>query len=219
MPSWMTDRLKEIAAVNKKAMYTVECQTALPFILVGRDGTPFTVFGFSRGCFFRSPFFTVLSVNDESSCVVLEVLAPCGCENHLFRTKARVIVNANRFCGIEIVDLPVYDYLQVAYVTKDQLCLPFKATNKDSPKTIWKIEQKGLQHVGTLSVRYIGTESKVELALYTKEKCITLQVPKGEFRSITIFNLQSIDIATPMDVVKGTIDIQLNCCDKKNIYF
>ena len=34
-------------------------RSALPFMLVNKDGAPYTVLGFSKGCFFRSPFFTI----------------------------------------------------------------------------------------------------------------------------------------------------------------
>ena len=213
------DRLKEIDMVNRQAMHPSECQTAVPFMLVGRDGTPFTVFGFSKGCFFKSRFFTVHSMHGEGLCVVLEVLAPCDCDKHLFRTKARVIINSNRFCGITLVDIPVFDYLQVSYVVTDQLCLPFMLCKKDVPKKIYRLDRKEQLHTETVSVHYTGADPQVELTLYTKEKSILLQVPKDEFRSLTVCQLQSIEIATPMDGVKGTIELQLHFCEKKKLYF
>ncbi|WP_342512036.1 CotZ-related putative spore coat protein [Sporosarcina sp. FSL K6-1522] len=219
MPNWMMDRLKEIDTVNQQAMNPFECQTAVPFMLVGRDGTPFTVFGFSRGCFFKSRFFTVHSIHGGELCVVLEVLAPCDCNGHLFRTKAKVVVNSNRFCGLTLVDVPVFDYLQVSYVVTDQLCLPFMLCKKDVPKTIYRLDGKEQLHAETVSVHYTGTDPQVELTLYTKEKSIRLQVPKDEFRSLTVCQLQSIEIATPVDVVKGMIELQLHFCEKKKLYF
>jgi hypothetical protein len=219
MPSWITDILKEKETVNKKEMHPLVCQSALPFMLVGKDGTPFTVLGSSRGCFFKSPFFTVISTNEKSLCVVLEVLASCSCGNKLFRTEARVLVNLNCFCGIEIVATPVFDYLQLSHITRDQFCLPFMLTKKDSPKMICRIDRREIQHTETISVHYTGADPQLELTLFTNEKTISLTIPKDGIRSITVFNLQSIEIATPIKEVKGTIEIQLNFCEKKNIYY
>ncbi|HJF31758.1 MAG TPA: hypothetical protein K8V56_08260 [Sporosarcina psychrophila] len=217
MPSRITDVLKEM--VTKKETQLLGLQTALPFILVRKDGTPFTVLGFSKGCFFRSPFFTVLSVDEENLCVVLEVLASCGCGNNLFHTKARVLVNLDCFCSIEIVDKPVFDFLLLSHVTKDLVCLPFMLTKNDITKTICRINRKDVQLTATITVYYDGEDSQIRLTVYTYEGIITLIVPKNESRSITVFKLQSIEIATPIKEVKGTIEMQLNYCEKKIIYY
>ena len=111
MASWISILVKEIQSHT--------CQTMPAFSLLGKDGTAFTVLGFSKGCFFRSPFFAVQSINDKSHCAVLEVLAPCSDGNHLFRTQATILVHLDRFCGIEKVTAPVFDYLQVTTLTKD----------------------------------------------------------------------------------------------------
>lgn len=209
VPSWITNLLKETVRL--------EYYTSTPFRLIGQDGAPFTVLGFSKGCFFRSPFFTIMSMDCESHCAVLEVLVPCG--NELFHTEARVLVRLNCFCSFEIVSKPVFDCLEQSQITKDQFCLPFKLTKNDSPKTICRIDRNDVQHMGTISVHYTGTDPEVKLTLYTKEETISLTIPRGKFRSITGLNLQSIEIANPIESVKGTIDTQLNFCEKKTIYF
>ena len=141
---------------------------------------------------------------------MLEVLVPCCCGNKLFRTKARVLVNLKCFCGIEIVATSVFDYLQLSHVTRDQFCLPFLLTKKDSSKTLCRIDRKDAQHTATISVYYDGTDPQVELTLYTYEEIITLLVRKGVFKSITVSNVQSIEIATPVEPGIGVVPFSIN---------
>ena len=57
MTSWITELLIEIEK-NKIETDKLACQTAIPFMLIGKDGEPFSVVGNSRGHFFVSHFFT-----------------------------------------------------------------------------------------------------------------------------------------------------------------
>lgn len=219
MSNRLAGLLKELKKIRGTQTHRLECQTVTPFLLVGQDGTPFTVVGLSKGCFFSSPYFSVVSINEEIFCAVLEVLYPCCCGKNLFRSEARVLVDLTFLCGIETMATPIYECLEQSHITTERICLPFMLTKQDSSKVVYSIEWKEPQHTETVSIHYNGPDPEVELLIYTNEEIITLRIPKDTFQSRTVFNLQSIEIVSPTERVNGTIDIQLNYCEKKNIYF
>ena len=219
MQNQIANLLKKVAMVNKTQTHGLEYQSVMPFLLVGQDGVPFTVLGRSKGCFFSSSYFTVVSLDEGKLCAVLEVLYPCCCGGKLFRTEARVHVDVTRFCSIQIVAKPTFDYLRKSYITTDQICLPFTLTKNTLPQTICRIERKEIKQTGTISIHYTGPDPEVELIIYTDKAIIALTIPKDTSQSMTVCNMQSIEIATPIERVNGMIDIQLNFCEKKNIYF
>ncbi len=125
MTSWIIEPLKKIESINKKEIPKLACQSALPFMLFGKGGEPFSVVVISRGRFFVSPFFTVSCIDEKSKCAVLEVLFPHCCGKELFRTQARIFVDLSCSCGIEVSPNPVFDYLVESHLTREHLCLPF----------------------------------------------------------------------------------------------
>lgn len=213
MGNWIANLFKQ-AETHKRKIHIVQ-----PFMLIGQDGTPFTAFSLSKGRFFSSSFFTIASINEKSHCAVLEVLHPCCCGGKLIRTEARVFIDLTCFYGIQMMTIPVFDGLQMSCITAERICLPFMLTKEDDPKMIYKLNQLENQHTETISVHYAGIDPHVELNLYTNENKLRLMVPRNGFRSVTVFNLLSIEIASPIDVVQGMIEIQLNLCEKKTIYY
>lgn len=150
---------------------------------------------------------------------MLEVLLPCCCGRKLFHTEARVFIDLTCFYGIQMMTMPIFDCLQQSHITTDQIYIPFVLTKNDLPKTICKIERKEFQHMETVSVSYTGLDPQVELIIYANKEVILLRVPENESRSITVCNLQSIEIGTPMKLVNGIIDIQCNFREERIIYF
>lgn len=219
MASCFADLLKRIEIINKKErdILELECQSALPFILFTTNGELFSSFGFSKSSFFNSHFFTVVSINKETQCAVLEVLL-CK-QDKLFRTKTFVVIDISCICGIHIIPFPVFDFFVEAHLTNDHFCLPFHLTKEDSSKTIWRATQNKMETATTISVTCEETDQVAKLIVNTKSGVIPLKVPKGEISSITVSDIRSIEVLTPDEIVKGTVEIQLNRCEKKKIYF
>lgn len=209
--SWIENLLKE---ANKST-----CGTSLSFMLVGKEGAPYIATAFSRDRFFTSCLFTIGWIDEKRCCAELDILIPSCCGNKLFRTEARILVNLTCFCGIDFIDTPIFDCLQVSYVIKDRICLPFMLTKKNSPKVLYTINPRTSAHVETISIHYTGPDPEVEVLVQTREKVISLQVPKDGFRSVTVLNLKTIEIATPIEAVHGTVEIHHTFCEKKNIYY
>ena len=84
---------------------------------------------------------------------------------------------------------------------------------------ICRIERQEVQNAATISIHYTGEDPQVELVLYTDEEIMTLLVHRNGFRSITVHNLQSIVIETPLKVVSEMVEVQLTSCHKGNIYY
>ncbi|WP_397536807.1 CotZ-related putative spore coat protein [Rummeliibacillus pycnus] len=202
-----------------KAPQVLKAKSVHPFVLIGKNGELFSTIGNSRGCFITSCFFNLISIDEKSKCAVLELLKPlCGAKK-LFRTQARVTVDSSCFCGIEFVSIPVFDCLIKSNVTKDELCLPFTLTNEDNPKKLWVNRKKHLENIVTLGIQYDGIDPELNLIFHTKQGDISLIVPKGRCEYLTISELLSFEVVTPVELVEGKINMQLNCCKKNQIYF
>lgn len=212
------DLVKQLEQIHQP-MHGPMSGGALPLMLMGKDGTPFTVPGFSKGCFFKSNFFTLLSVNVQHHCAILEVLMPCRSGCRLFRTQAKVLVDLNCFCGVDRVTAPVFDYLQCSHVTQERICLPFMLKEDEPPKTIYSMEQKSVQDAETIAVRNTSRDSCVKMNIYAHGETIPFIVPRAGFRSLTVSNLKSIEILTPGETVTGLVDLQLNIYGKKKIRY
>lgn len=219
MASCFADLLKRIEIINKKErdMLELECMSALPFTFLGTNNELFSGFGFSGGYFFKSHFFTVVSINKETKCAVLEVLL-CK-KDKLFRTKSRVVIDISCICGIQIIPFPVFDFYLEAHLTNDHFCLPFHLTKRDTPKTIWRASQNKMENATTISVNHEGTDQVARLIVNTKSGVMPMTVPKGEISSITVSDILSMVVLTPKEIVKGTVEIQLNRCEKRKIHF
>ena len=209
--------LQEILAIHEQEINKPECQSVIPFRLVGNNGKRFSVVGFSRGCFFESSFFTLISVDEKSQCAVLEVLISVdGC---LLHTEAKVIVDLWCFCGLEIVSSSVYDSLLVSRKIHDHFCRPFMLTEEDFPKVLWCPIQKHVANTGVISVNYSGVDCQVELTLFMDDGVLTMIVPKGECQTITVSNLQSIQVSQPIEQIKGAVEMKMIFHEEKEVYF
>lgn len=209
--------LQNILAMNEQNKNKPEYQSVMPFRLIGNNGKLFSVVGFSRGCFFESSFFTLISVDEKSQCVELEVLA--SSDGLLLHTQARIIVDLWCFCGLEIVCSPVYDCLQVSRKIHEHFCRPFMLTKEDFPKVLWCSIQKHVANTAIISVDYSGIDCQVELILCMDDGILTMIVPKGECQIITVSNLQSIQVSQPIEEVEGTVDMKIIFHDEKEVYF
>lgn len=191
----------------------------LPFMLIRQDGMPFTAYGLAGNCLFSSPYFIITSDSEPNQCVLLEVLFPCCGGKKLVHTKSRVLVDLTCFVGAQVVSKPVIDCLEKCVVVVNQICLPFEFTNEEESKTIWEIQRKEVEHIATITILHCGSAEVLDFILNTEQEVISLQLQKGESRSTTVYNLQSIKIEHPKTSVKGKLDIQLNFLERISVYF
>ncbi len=84
---------------------------------------------------------------------------------------------------------------------------------------MWSTVQENIGNTATVSVNYVGPDPVLNLTLVTKNGRIPLVVTRGECRSVTVLNLNSIAVLTPLELAKGTVEVQLNLCEKKKIHF
>lgn len=195
-----------------------ESKSVHPLILIGDNGELFSSIGNSRGCFISSCFFNLIAF-DKNNCAVFEVLKPLYGAKKLFRTQARVTVDPSCFCGVEFVSIPVFDCLIKSTVTKEEVCIPFSLSNTDDLKNLWINRQKHLENIVTLGIKYNGIDPELNLIFHTKQDVISIVVPKEKCKYVTISNLLSFEVATPVEQVEGKIDMQLNLSEKNRIYF
>lgn len=225
----MIDELKRIESINKKKKNTIKCQSILPFILLLESNKkPFFLFGISRQCCFKSLFFTVKSVDEKKNCAVLELLFPCSDINEqldflcdvkiLFRTKIYVVVDLSCFCGMTILEIPVFDCLVKCNVCKDKINFPFNVKNENSPCIIWTTKQ--IDNTATITIQYNdGMDSYIEVILMTGTGTVTIHVFKGECRSVTVKDILSIEISKHTKEIEGNVEIQFNSIKRSNVYF
>nr|WP_276320185.1 S-Ena type endospore appendage [Bacillus cereus] len=103
---------------------------------------------------------------------------------------------------------------------KDSFCLAFCLSQNCPPQNIWETSKKHLNNITTITSSYnYGTDSELQMFLYTKTKTYKMFIPKGHCQSLTISDLKYIEILTPQKFVAGTIQIQLNYCYKEKYYF
>ena len=216
MQSYLIDVLGKIKKTNKNEVHHLSCQTEVPFLLIGKNATPFTVLGFSKGRFFETNLFTIKCVDKCKGHALLEALR---CRNgKLYRTDARILVNLSRFCGIERVISPVLDYLITSHFKRTVFCKRFVLKDKPS-NMLWQIDQYHLQNVATISVDFVGTASGVLLQFHTKDGIVPWNVHQEKAQSITIANLLEIEVLPTPELIELMVQVQLNECEKKIIYF
>ncbi|MCZ2969054.1 CotZ-related putative spore coat protein, partial [Acinetobacter baumannii] len=122
--------------------------------------------------------------------------------------------------GLTFVEIPVFDYLTKSRMIKDSFCLAFCLLQNCPPQNIWETSKKHLNNITTITSSYnYGTDSELQMFLYTKTKTYKMFIPKGHCQSLTISDLKYIEILTPQKFVAGTIQIQLNYCYKEKYYF
>lgn len=213
----MSSILNQLQLFNQVSQ-VLESKSVRPLILIGDNGELFSSIGISRGCFISSCFFNFIAI-DKNNCAVFELLKPLYGAKKLFRTQARVTVDPSCLCGIEFVSIPVFDCLIKSTVTKEEVCIPFSLSNTDDLKNLWMNRQKHLENIVTLGIKYDGIAPELNLIFHTKQGVISIVVPKGKCKYVTILNLLSFEVVTPVDQVEGKFDMQLNSSEKNKIYF
>ncbi|HDX9530415.1 TPA: hypothetical protein ROX84_005760 [Bacillus thuringiensis] len=210
--------------------------TTSPFCLFNYSGKLFTLTGNSKNGPFTTPFFTVKAVDTKKNCALLELLFPFPviknkntqkmtsntfcCVEKLFHTENQLFVNLADFCGLTFVDIPTFDCLIKSRVLKNSLCLAYCLTQTCPSRIIWKKSKKHRNNTATITSSYnSGTNSELQIFLYTKTKTYSLFIPKGRCKSLTVSDLEYIKIPTPQKFVAGTIQIQLNYYYKEKYYF
>ncbi|KGR76277.1 CotZ-related putative spore coat protein [Ureibacillus sinduriensis] len=205
--------------------------TELPFHLLNSKGHPFFAIGQIDGFSFKSPFFTVESVDPCQHSAVLNILAPfpfqegdvdpSNCIQTLLRTNSFVSVELSKFSGFSKVPISISDCLTICDMMEEHVRLPFMAGETDFPKVIWQhTGGNQINNVATIMLHYQnGIDSQVKLNLCTKDKLVTLNAPKGNGRAVTVKDLLSIEICPSAKLVKGIIEIQVNRKEERKIYF
>ncbi len=235
MNRWLALELEKLVEINKTP-HSAKWQTTPPFCLFNYDGKLLTLAGNTKKGQFTTPFFIVKAVDTKKNCALLELLFPFPiienkhnqkfplnkfcCVKKLFYTKSKLFVNLADFCGLTFVEIPVFDYLTKSRVIKDSFCLAFCLSQNCPPQNIWETSKKHLNNITTITSSYnYGTDSELQMFLYTKTKTYKMFIPKGHCQSLTISDLKYIEILTPQKFVAGTIQIQLNYCYKEKYYF
>lgn len=231
MNNCIVNELVEKEMIHKNTEFISECQNAQPFILLLSNGSPFVVTGRSQNCFFETVFFLVKSVNEETQCAVLELLFPCPpisedldnivCVTALFQTMACITVDLSCFCGIVNVNIPVFECLILCDVFKDTIRCPFLLTNTSPLHNIWtETNETKINNTATITVQYTnGTDPQIEVIITTDMGIVVLPVLKGGCRAVTLINISSVSISAPAGEIEGTVEIQLNRIERREIHF
>ncbi|KAA0794819.1 CotZ-related putative spore coat protein [Bacillus sp. BPN334] len=235
MNKWLSLELERIIKIPFPP-HSTNWPTTSPFCLFNYNGNLFTLTGNSKNGPFTTPFFTVKAVDTKKNCALLELLFPFPviknkntqkmplntfcCVEKLFHTENQLFVNLADLCGLTFVDIPTFDCLIKSRVIKNSLCLTYCLTQTCPSRIIWKKSKKYRNNTATITSSYnSGTNSELQIFLYTKTKTYNLFIPKGRCKSITVSDLEYIKIPTPQKFAAGTIQIQLNYYYKEKYYF
>lgn len=188
-----------------------------PFYLFNCSGKLLHTYINVKGCIVKSSFFAVESVDEKNQSAVLNILVPfpfseddyCCTINVLLRTDKYIIVDLNCFCGLVEIPIRVCDYVIVADLIKDTICLPYTMNKDDSPKVIWSTAESTVSNTATISIK---GEEGATLNIYSKEGRISFKKSsQSKTNSITIPNINKIELEpSSMNTISGIIEIQLN---------
>lgn len=228
MSKGIINRLKQTEEICMDSLQLSE-YTELPFCLLNCKGNPFYAFGQIKGNAFKSPFFTLKSLDPKQHSAVLNILAPYPfqkgeydyfcCVQTFLRTNLFVKVDLSDFSGISNVPIPISDSLSFSDLIQDNVRLPFIVRETHSPKMIWNTDENQIKNTATIILNYHnGIDLQTKMNICTKDKMVTLDVPKGKGRAITVRDLLYIEICPPIKLVQGIIEIQLNRKEERKIY-
>lgn len=217
----MKNQLKHIEERNRNSTHISECESERPFYLIHCNGEPFYAYGLIKECSFKTMFFTVKSIDQKKHSAVLNILVPYTSqkgEMFLLRTETKIVVDLSCFCGFSTVSIPTVDCIILRNMIKDHLKLPLLANKSDSPQVIWNSNENELNNTATITFHYQkGLDVYVMIDLYMRGKKVSLIIPRGNKRAITVIDLLKIDIQPPSKMIIGTVEIQLNRIDKRKV--
>lgn len=219
MGKQIAEKLACLVLEKQNSGSCTENRQVLPFILYTCCGHLFHTNIRIQNVVLKTPFFTVHSVDLKKSSAVLNILVPYPFQTgntellyrmqSLIRTNRRMVVDLFCFIGFMVVPAAVDDYVVVPWLLKEQIRLPFQLNNTGS--VLWRTLEKEINNTATVLLHYrAGSDSSVNLILYTENRTVSLSVPLGRARAITVSNLHKIEIQQPVQVVNGMIDLQLN---------
>ncbi|UQZ48054.1 CotZ-related putative spore coat protein [Bacillus sp. PK3-037] len=212
MTNLIVNKLKEIQ--NKNLEFAQKCPSITPFYLLTQEGELFIASSLSNGHSFQTSFFSIISVNEPSNCVVLELLVPCClqsmcCTRVLYRSNSRILIDTSFLCGIAEVKIPVYDGLILKNIVKDIFNLCF-STNEKTSNILWSNEST-FANTATVTLHHKDNkDSTIKIKLQTKEDIYSLCVKKGESFAITVKDLECLKVDSSNGKIHGLIEVQLN---------
>lgn len=228
MSKWIVDQLRQVEEYEANSANVNYGVSKVPFILFRENGDPFYTYGFMKGCIFRTPFFTVKSINRFNHSAVLTLLVPHPSQKNeidffnrvdrLIRTELSIIVDLSNFCSLAFIPMPIDDYLIICDPIKNKFTLPFELRNNNVSETIWSAGEKPIKNTATITLWYrYGSDKKLIINVITKEKVVNLIVSKGEIRAVTVRDLRNIKIQPPRAMVSGVVEIEFNSFSKRKI--
>ncbi|WP_353855650.1 CotZ-related putative spore coat protein [Bacillus sp. Bos-x628] len=213
-------RLKEKKNKTKDERFAHKCSVDFPFFLMTKDGAPFYSWVFSENNMFKTCFFSLISINEDHNCVLLELLVPCCarpacCQKVLYRSSSRILMDVSFLCGISEVELPVYDDLILRNIETHRIPLCFSTSS--SSFEIWRNETK-LRNTATVVLHHQGDQDvPISIRIQTKKTSHHVCVKKGESRAITVEDILYISKEESTENVQALLDIQLNMVRRKKI--
>ncbi|MFW0808625.1 CotZ-related putative spore coat protein [Bacillus pumilus] len=213
-------KLKEINNQTKNEGFTHKRSISSPFLLIMEDGEPFYSWVFFERSVFKTCYFSLISINEEQNCVVLELLVPCCmrstcCQKVLYRSSSKILVDLSFLCGMIETELPVHDAFILKNIEPHHLLLDFSTS--PSAVEIWRNGTK-LPNAATVVLHHRDDQDvPVSITIQTKKACHDICVQKGESRSITVKDMMLILNHQTAEKVQARLDIQLNMVQRKKI--
>ncbi|MCY7616373.1 hypothetical protein C6Y01_01340 [Bacillus sp. NMCC46] len=213
-------KLKEIINQTKNEGFTHKRSMSSPFLLIMENGEPFYSWVFVERSVFNTCYFSLISINEEQNCVVLELLVPCCmrstcCQKVLYRSSSKILVDLSFLCGMIEAELPVYDALILKNIEPHHLLLDFSTS--PSSVEIWRNGTRLLNTATVVLHHHDDQEVPVSITIQTKKACHDICVQKGESRSITVKDMMLILKKQATENVQARLDIQLNMVQRKKI--
>ncbi|MFW5429158.1 CotZ-related putative spore coat protein [Bacillus pumilus] len=213
-------KLKEIINQTKNEGFTHKRSMSSPFLLIMENGEPFYSWVFVERSVFKTCYFSLISINEEQNCVVLELLVPCCmrstcCQKVLYRSSSKILVDLSFLCGMIEAELSVYDALILKNIEPHHLLLDFSTS--PSSVEIWRNGTRLLNTATVVLHHHDDQEVPVSITIQTKKACHDICVQKGESRSITVKDMMLILKKQATENVQARLDIQLNMVQRKKI--
>lgn len=213
-------KLKEINNQTKNEGFTYKRSMSSPFLLIMENGEPFYSWVFFERSVFKTCYFSLISINEEQNCVVLELLVPCCmrstcCQKVLYRSSSKILVDLAFLCGMIEAELPVYDALILKNIEPHHLLLGFSTS--PSSVEIWRNGTRLLNTATVVLHHHDDQDVPVSITIQTKKACHDICVQKGESRSITVKDMMLILKKQATENVQARLDIQLNMVQRKKI--
>ncbi|OLP66259.1 hypothetical protein BACPU_05610 [Bacillus pumilus] len=193
-----------------------------PFCFITGDGKPFYSWVFTGNKVFETCFFSLISINEENNCVLLELLVPCFknfhlCQKGLYRSNSCVLVDISLFCGISEVELPVFDYIILEHIEKYPVLCCFSTSS--CSLELWRNGTRSMNTATVVLHHQDEQDSPISINIQTKKSLHTLCVEKGESRAITVKDVNSIMKNDSKHKIRALLELQLNLIQREKINF